>query len=631
MTTHLKTIEQQYQVLTELEHVRMRVGMYAGSSSLETRDEFIFNLHNNTFENKSIEYIPALIKIVSEVLDNSVDEHKRNPDKLNKLIVTISDDEICIEDNGGIPVVIHKEFDKYVPEIIFGTLRSGSNYSDEEEQSLIGSNGYGSKLSNILSDYFIVETSDGINNFKQEFSNGMSEKSEPIITKSKKNYTKITFKPDLKYFNLNSFDDNHINKILRRLVDITACNPHLKVFFNNEQIKIKDFNQYINLYYPENCAFIEDENWNIGLASSSGYNQTSFVNSVETYMGGTHVDYVLNQIITKLREFFKKKHKIEVKPSDIKSHLHIFINCNINRPKFSSQTKENMISSVSDFGTSWECTDKFIKKVIELEAIQNILDWVKAKEQANLNAELRKLNKNISKNDPRKVEKFSDANEKVNRHLCELYLAEGDAARKSIQGARGKNPYIGSFSLRGKPLNVMDADVKTILANDEIKNLLTILGLELGKKVEDINQIRFGKIVTMTDEDLDGRHITSLLHNLFARFFPELFELGAIYRLKTPLYIVTLTNKTELEFFTDSDYHEWANKGIKHKFDYFKGLGTFEDYQFKKIIDNREKYLIQFSKLETIDVQRLELAFSDKEADSRKDWLSDSSYFHSYD
>ena len=422
---HEKTIEQQYQVLSELEHIRKRVSIYAGSPVIESRDEFIYDMTANTITLKNVKFIPALIKIISEAIDNVVDEHKRQPDKVTQLKFDIVDNEISIYDNGGIPVVIHKDFDMYVPEIIFGMLRSGSNYSDDEAQSLIGLNGLGIKLVSILSSYFVVETADGLNYFKQEYSNGMSEKSAPVVKPSTKNFTKLTFKPDLDYFNLECIDQDHVDKILRRLLDVGSSNSNLKVYFNGNLLKVKDFSDYIGLYYPEQYAFSKSDNWEVGLASSSGFNQTSLVNSVETYMGGTHVDYCLNQITTKVREFFKKKYKIDVKPSDIKSHLHIFINCNINRPKFSSQTKENMISLVADYNTTWDCDAKFIKKVLELDAIQNILDWVKAKEQANINAELRKHSKAITKNDPKNVPKFHDATSK-NRAETSLLIVEGD-------------------------------------------------------------------------------------------------------------------------------------------------------------------------------------------------------------
>lgn len=458
MNKHIKTIEQQYQVLTDIEHLKKRISIYAGSPIIDTKDEYCYNIATKKMVFKSISYIPALIKAISESIDNVVDEHKRNPETTNILKFNIENNECSIWNNGGIPVVIHKELQQYIPEIVFGTLRSSSNYDDTEDSSKIGVNGVGVKILNAVSEYFIVETSDGKNSFKQEYTDGMSKKSTPLIKPSTKNYTQLTFKPDLEYFKLKEFDSNHSDKVLRRLLDVSACNPNLKVYFNNELLRVKDFSAYIDLYYPEANVFISDKDWDIGLASSSGYNQTSFVNSVETYMGGTHVDYALNQIVAKLREYFKKKHKVDVKPSDIKAHLHIFISCNINRPKFSSQTKENLISLVSDFGSSWECSDKFIKKVIELEAIQNILDWVKAKEQANLNAELRKHNKSVDKSDPKDVENFHDATTK-NRQEATLLIVEGLSALSGVLSGRDTKKF-GVFPLKGKPINVFDMDIK---------------------------------------------------------------------------------------------------------------------------------------------------------------------------
>jgi DNA topoisomerase-2 len=428
---HLKTIEQQYQVLSELEHIRKRVGMYAGSPVIESREEYVFNISTSKMELKQISFIPALIKIISEAIDNVVDEHKRNPEKVNQIKLDINENEITIYDNGGIPVQIHTEFNKYVPEIIFGTLRSGSNYSDDEDQALVGTNGLGVKLLNVLSEYFIVETADGQKVFKQEFTNGMSERSDPIIKNSSKNFTKLTFKPDLKYFDLFELDQDHIDKIVRRLVDVAGSNESLKVYFNGTHIKIKNFDDYISTY-TDQYAFDKNDNWEIGVASSSGFKQTSFVNSVETYLGGTHVNYVSDQIISLLREYFKKKHKVDVKPNDIKNHIHVFISCAINRPKFNSQVKDFMISTPNDYKTSWQCSDKFIKKILSLDIIQSVLDWVQAKEQAQLNAELRKLNKNLDKADPKKIPKFHDATSK-NRAETSVYLVEGDCLEENTE------------------------------------------------------------------------------------------------------------------------------------------------------------------------------------------------------
>jgi DNA topoisomerase-2 len=628
MTKH---IEQTYQVLDEIAHVRQRTGMYAGSTSSQTSKEWIYNESTKKMEQKEITYIPAFIKIFSEILDNSIDESRRAA-TLDTIRVDLKPDgSISIYDNGrGIPVEIHPQTGTYVAETIFSNLRAGSNFNDDEDQSLIGTNGVGSTITNILSSSFKVESADGNKLFRIEFWNGLREKSEPKITSIGKNYTRITFTPDYEFFGLKGLDADHKAKIIKKVVDAAATNVNVKFYVNGERIYVRHFGDYIAMY-DENYVFDQTPDWQVGISASDGFEQISFINSVETYQGGTHVDYVTWQIVERLREFFKKKHKIEVKPGDLRAHFRVYISGTINRPKFSSQTKENMISPVGEWKTTWKVTDKMIRQLTQSSIIQAVLDWVEAKQKANEMAELRKMAKDVNRADPRKVEKFSDANERKDRHLCELFLAEGDSARTSIQAARGKNPYIGSFSLRGKPLNVMDADIKDIINNAEIKNIITITGLEIGKKVESLEELRFGKIIGMCDQDLDGNHIFSLLMNLFARFWPELYELGAIYRLNTPLYIVTLPNKEELEFFTDEDYKDWASKGIKHKFEYYKGLGGFESSQFKKIIDNREKYLVKISALANSDTEQLNLAFSNREANNRKDWLMSASYFHSYD
>lgn len=497
-----KHIEQIYKVLDEIDHCRQRTGMYAGSTSSQTSEEWIYNLETKCMERKSISYIPAFIKIFSEILDNSIDEAKRAPETLDFIKIDFKDDgSISVYDNGrGIPVEVHSQTGLYVAETIFSNLRAGSNFNDDEDQALIGTNGVGSTITNILSSHFKIESSDGTKLFRMEFWDGLRQKSEPKITSSNKNYTRITFRPDYEFFKLDKLDDNHKNKIIKKIVDAAANNLNVKFYINGERILIRHFGDYINMYSDE---FVYDStpDWQVGVSASDGFEQISFINSVETYQGGTHVDYVTWQIVDKLREFFKKKHKVEVKPGDLRAHLRIYISGNVNRPKFSSQTKENMISPVSEWKTSWKVTDKMIRQLSQSSVIQSVLDWVEAKQKANEMAELRKLNKDATRADPRKVEKFSDANEKKDRHLCELYLAEGDSARKSIQSARGKNPYIGSFSLRGKPLNVMDADTTQILNNAEIKNILTITGLEIGKPVKCLPD---GKWVKLS---IDGKDI----------------------------------------------------------------------------------------------------------------------------
>jgi len=336
---------------------------------------------------------------------------------------------------------------------------------------------------------------------------------------------------------------------------------------------------------------------------------------------------VLDQITTAVREYIQKKHKIEVKPADIRNHMRVYISANVNRPKFSSQTKENMISLPGTYMTSWTVPDSMIKKLLKSPIIQSVLDWAEAKAKAAELAELRKLNKDASKTNPKRVDKFDDAIEKNDRHLCACFFTEGDSARKSIQSARGKDKFIGSFSLRGKPLNVYDCEIKDVIGNNEFANMLAITGLQLGEKVISKTQLRFGKLVVLSDQDLDGFHITSLLLSFWAKYWPELFDLGVIYRMNTPLYMVQPARGEPLEFFTEDEYRAWAAKGIKHKAEYYKGLGGFDTEVFEVFIHNRDKYMTRISALEAKDLAKFELAFSNTEADSRKEWLAGVKYF----
>jgi DNA topoisomerase-2 len=322
--------------------------------------------------------------------------------------------------------------------------------------------------------------------------------------------------------------------------------------------------------------------------------------------------------------------------------MQVFINARIIKPRYDSQTKENLVTEVRDYKTKWECSPKFIKKVIDAGIVDRVLLWAEARAKAEEMKALREVNKDVAKADPRRVEKFSDAVEEVNRHLCEVYLTEGDSARQSIQNARGKNPYIGSFALKGKPLNVMDVDLKKILIGDpkknketgkeggnaEIKNILKITGLKIGEKVTDIKQLRFGKIVILSDQDLDGFHVSGLLVNIFAYFWPELFELGVIYRMKTPLVIAKMKDGTKQSFFTDEEYEEWSATAPKHIAKRYKGLGTFRTDDFSEVLQERSKYLTRISVLEAADLGAIQLAFKGNKADERKVWLEEANYFH---
>lgn len=429
-----RTIESDVRVLSDVEHVRIRPGMYCGSTEFTTAEEWVYDPAAKKMVKRSVKYIPAFVKIFSEILDNAIDEHRRVPKVLDTIRVDFDQSGmISVLDNGrGIPVEIHPQTKTYVAETVFSNLRAGSNFNDTEDQQLIGTNGVGSTLTNILSKQFDIESCDGKKMLRQSFFNGMRERTEPKISAHSKNHTKISFVPDYEFFKLAGLDADHVLKMTKKIADAAACNPGVKFFVNGERIDVKNFGDYIALYADE-YVFDDTADWKVGVSESDGFEAVTFVNSVETYQGGTHVWYVVDQITEAVREFIKKKHKVDVKPAEIRNHLCVYISANINRPKFSSQTKENMISQPGTYKTSWSVPDVMIKKLIKSPIIQSVLDWVEAKARANEMAELRKLNKEAAKTNPKRVDKFDDAIEKVKRHLCECYFTEGDCLDENTE------------------------------------------------------------------------------------------------------------------------------------------------------------------------------------------------------
>lgn len=606
-----KNIENKYRKLTDIEHVLNRSSVYIGSTKIHKSDKWLFN--NETMVKTDLDYNPGFMKIFDEIIVNSVDESRREGSKLNTIKVNVKDDIISIWDNGGIAVVIHKEYNEWVPEMIFSNLKSGSNFDDNEDRITSGLNGMGSVLTNIFSTKFTVSTCDKKNHFYQEFFNNLSDRTEPQIIKSKENHTQITFSPDFKRFNMDNLDEIHYELIKKRVIDIAGCNPDLKIWFNDELIKIKTFEDYIKMYTNDYVYEINKENqWCIGVSKSSeGFQQVSFVNSTETFKGGSHTDYILSQILTKLREFFLKKHKVDVKPSEIKNHLFLFIKCDIINPGFSSQTKEELITEIKDFGFYHTVSDKFITAITKSDIIDSILDWIQQKKNAEENKLLRELNKNTSKI---KVEKLIDAKNK-NRSLCSLGLFEGESAVGAFRKYRSAENQ-GAFALRGKFINAYEINIKKLSENTEVINVMAAIGLKLGQKVK-IEDIRYGKILFYVDSDTDGSSIAGLLINFFHKYWPELFDLEMIYKVETPLLVCyNKKNKKKLSFYKQNDYNEWYKNINPNEWDikYKKGLAALVDDEYNDIIN---KPLLTLIKNDDFSEENLNIWFG-KDAELRK-------------
>lgn len=611
-----KSIEQKYRILDQISHVLLRPQTYVGSNKESISDKWIIN--GDKMIKSEIKYIPSFIKIFDEVITNSVDESKRKGSKLSIIKVTIKNDKITIWDNGGIPVVLHKEYGIYIPEVIFGNLMSGSNYDDSEERIVAGLNGLGAKLTNIFSKEFIVSTSDGKKHFKQTFSDNMRKRNKVSIKDSTKKFTEISFKPDLEKFSMTEIDNDHFKMIEKRVYDLAACNTHLKIYFNGKVINIDSFEDYIKLYTNE--YFFESrktKDWSIGLAlSENGFQQVSFANSTETYDGGTHVDYIMNQIITALREFFQKKHKVDVKPSELKSHMFLFLNSTVINPSFSSQTKEKLITEVKEFGTTFEVSNKLIQSILKSEIVNSILDWIEQKKNADEKKLERDLNKKMSKV---KVEKLIDSKGKE-RWKHSLGIFEGNSAVSSFRKYRSDPQTMGAFPLKGKFINSSDISTSKLVKNEEAVNLMASIGLKLGQKI-DLKTLRFGRILLFVDADTDGNSIAASLINFFNGYWPDMFERKMIYKVETPIVVVESRTRVKKKtlFYTQADYNKWLSKNDPKKFEikYKKGLASLLDDEYKDMINNPVLTLITKDDLSD---ENLEIWFG-KSSDLRKNEL----------
>jgi DNA topoisomerase-2 len=582
----MKSIEQKYRKLDDIEHCLQRPGMYIGST--KTREEEAYLLgEDGKFSKRIVTMNPAFLKIFDEIVSNAADEHRRNT-KLNSIKVTTDPETgtITVRDNGGIPVVHHSEHNEWVPELIFSNLKAGSNFDDSEERLVAGTNGVGATLTNIFSVEFRIQTCDGKQEFDQTFTKNMRERTEPKITKGSIGFTQISYTPDFPRFGLTCLDENHVALIRKRCADIAACNPLLKVEFNGEKFSFSSFASYCRLYASD-VLYEGSERWRIAIGSSSGsLQQVSFVNGVETRDGGTHVDFIANQIVEAVRSRLKKKHKIELRPAEIRNHMFVFVSADIVNSSFSSQTKEKLITDPRDFGSKHELSDKFLKMVCESEMIQRILDWAQQKSLAEERKALRDLNKQVSKE---KVLKLIDAKSK-SRNECTLALFEGDSASGAFRKYRDPQTQ-GAFPLRGKFLNVSELPASKIIQNKEVKDILTAVGLRMGEEPKDL---RYGKILVYSDADPDGDSIAGLLLNFFGRFWPELLKQGMICRVMTPL-VVAKSKKEQLLFYTNEDFEAWESK-LKNRKDwdisYKKGLAALEDAEYADIIKNPKMFAI---------------------------------------
>ena len=405
---------------------------------------FVLNSDTQRIESRDVTFTPGFYKIFDEIIVNASDNKQREPD-MDRMEVTVDAETntISVLNNGkGIPVVMHKEHNCYVPTLIFGQLLTGSNFDDNEKKTTGGRNGYGAKLANIFSTKFVVECYDSESGqkFTQVFRNNMHKAEEPKITKEKKkgDYTKITFRPDLDKFNMSSLDDDAIGLISKRAYDIAGAmgkngGKKLSVYLNGNKLPVKDFKSYLALFdgVEMPTAYENMDKFEVGMTVSADgcFQQISFVNGIATTKGGGHVNFIADKIAKHIQPIVNKKNKggIKITPAQIKNHLSVFVNCLVDNPTFDSQTKENLTTKPSVIGKEViQLSDKFLKQVEKSGIIDSVMNFTKFKQNQAL-----MKRKGGTKKKKLNIDKLDDANHAgTSKSMdCTLIITEGDSAK----------------------------------------------------------------------------------------------------------------------------------------------------------------------------------------------------------
>jgi DNA topoisomerase-2 len=626
-----------YQKKTDKEHILDNPDTYIGSIENVEQTMYVYqgNETSHSFIEKTMMYNPGLFKLFDEGIVNCRDHYIRmkqqpNGEQVTQIQVEIKEDQITLINNGnGIDVEKHPEYDIWIPEMIFGHLRTSTNYNKNEKKITGGKNGFGFKLVLIWSTYGKIETIDHVRGLKyaQEFEKNLDVIHKPKITKSKsKPYTSVTFKPDYQRLGLQGLTADMLALFQRRVYDIAGITPKdVKVKMNQQSLKVNDFKHYVQLYLNEEdkkqtLYEVSGERWSIAVSLNQEYKQVSFVNGICTSKGGKHVEYVVNQITKKMVQYILQKKKVTVKPAVIKEQLFVFVNCVIENPSFDSQTKDYLNTSVSKFGSTYEVSSGLIDKLAKMGIMNTSCALSEIKDKKNAKKTDGNKNKNI-----RGIPKLVDANyagtPKSNQTM--LILCEGDSAKAGILSGLSNEDrnVIGVYPMRGKLFNVRGETQKRINESKEINEIKKIMGLESSKVYQNVNDLRYGKIIFMTDQDLDGSHIKGLCINFIAYLWPSLLKIpGFIGFMNTPILKATKTNKT-LQFYTQGDYDAWKEvneNGKGYKIKYYKGLGTSTSKEFKEYF--KEKRVVSFVEAED-DGSLIDKVFNKTKADERKQWL----------
>ena len=626
-----------YKELDLHNHVLLRPDTYVGSIRKESKTDYIYR--HERFELAEFTHIPAISRIFVEALSNAIDNKWRSdemeiPFKGIRVELDKETGKTSVWNDGyAIPV---KKNDRgiWIPEMLFGRLLTSSNYDDSEERFTSGKNGLGITLCNIFSSSFSIKIVDPVNGmmYSQKWSDNMKTKKDPVIehTNETHGYVKVSWIPDFKYFGIKGYSDDTLSYLSRYVYD-AAVITGVPVYLNQKKIVIKSLREYAPLYFSEEnnkkeLVYVKYGRSEIVLTPSNGeFENISFVNGIRTTSGGTHVDSWVETIFRPLSEKLNKKYKnIKLNVKDLKKYFRLFVNATVPNPEFASQTKERLTApKVPSY-----IDNKNINSIIKWEWIEEIEDLVKARE-------LLTLKKSERKTGYTKIEGFDPANNAGGKesYKCTLIVCEGLSAKTFAvtglktgidygEGVLKGRAWNGILPLRGKILNVRNANVQAISKNKEVSNIIKALGVQYGVDYtidENFKKLRYGRVMSLCDSDCDGLHIQGLLMNMFDVLFPSLLQRkGFFIAMQTPVMKIQKKGKTVRFYDTRSaqkylDEHRNETMTVK----YYKGLGTSSD---KDVVETFSKRIITYS-LDEDARANLNKVFHKDFTDVRKEWL----------
>lgn len=523
-------------------------------------------------------------------------------------------------------------------------------------------------MTNIFSKSFTVETVDSRRklHYKQSWNDNMTKTSKAEISNlddtKADDFTCVTFVPDMARLTGDplavAMDEQDYAIMCRRVLDAAGCAAgKLRVALNGQDVSMESFAEYSQMYRKEDSSALVfntiNSRWEIGigLSENHSFDSISFVNGMSTPRGGTHVNAIVNQVVKRIQEkAIKSDPELAslLTPGLIKRHLFICCNALIENPTFDSQMKEFLTSSPSSFGSSYNLSETFLNEIVKSEEsggsgiIEEILRVAKGRQQANL---FKQVGGKKSKRHLLSIPKLEDAHGAGSEASpnCTLILTEGDSAKAlAVAGLEviGRKSF-GVFPLRGKFLNVRHASVDQLANNGEVKALIAILGLVFDKEydtAEERAELRYGKIMLMTDQDTDGSHIKGLVINFFRHFWPKLLKPAVDDPLCDPFMssfftpLLKVANKKRKEthsFYSMADYNAWRSsfdnaEEMKHwRIKYYKGLGTSTPAEAKEYFSDFDKHHRPFHWNSELDGELLDKVFDKERAADRRDWISD--------